>query len=187
MSKYEELKYVLSGATDWGYEYAKKEDVEAAFAELEERHAMELDQWVLELGKTKLENERLKKSLFNVQKAASDAKLSAHEKSRRIDELKAENEKLKMWMKEHFFCDEFLAAEKNEHKATRKALWTMTAYWAEAMGLASCNIANKFMSRENFEVGDDYRQKTIKKYRHRQVVFYKYADYCKRKAQSQGV
>lgn len=39
MSKYEELKYVLSGATDWGYEYAKKEDVEAAFAELEEQHA----------------------------------------------------------------------------------------------------------------------------------------------------
>lgn len=95
MSKYEELKYVLSGATDWGYEYAKKEDVEAAFAELEERHAMELDQWVLELGKIKLENERLKKLLFNAQKAASDAKLSAHEKSRRVDELKAENESLK--------------------------------------------------------------------------------------------
>lgn len=94
MSKYEELKYVLSGATDWGYEYAKKEDVEAAFAELEERHSMELDQWVLELGKKKLENERLKKSLFNVQKAASDAKLSAHEKSRRIDELKAEADKV---------------------------------------------------------------------------------------------
>lgn len=50
---------------------------------------------VLELGKTKLENERLKKSLFNAQKAASEAKLSAHEKSRRIDELKAENESLK--------------------------------------------------------------------------------------------
>lgn len=95
MSRYEELKYVLSGATDWGYEYAKKEDVKAAFAELEERHAMELDQWVLELGKMKLENERLKKLLFNAQKAASDAKLSAHEKSRRIDELKAENESLK--------------------------------------------------------------------------------------------
>lgn len=41
MSKYEELKYVLSGATDWGYEYAKKEDVKAAFDELEERHAMD--------------------------------------------------------------------------------------------------------------------------------------------------
>lgn len=95
MSKYEELKYVLSGATDWDYEYAKKEDVEAAFAELEERHAMELDQWVLELGKIKPENERLKKLLFNAQKAASDAKLSAHEKSRRIDELKTENENLK--------------------------------------------------------------------------------------------
>jgi len=58
----------------------------------------------------------------------------------------------------------------------------MTAEWAEAMGLASCNIAAKFMSRENFEVGDDYRQKTIKKYKHRQVVFCKYADYCRNKA-----
>jgi hypothetical protein len=67
-------------------------------------------------------------------------------------------------------------------KEKTRALWIMTAEWAEAMGLASCNIANKFMNRENFEVGDDYRQKTIKKYRHRQVVFYKYADYCKNKA-----
>ena len=69
MIKYEELKYVLSGATDWGYEYAKKEDVEAAFAELEERHAMELDQWVLELGKMKLENERLKKDIDTLKTA----------------------------------------------------------------------------------------------------------------------
>ena len=67
-------------------------------------------------------------------------------------------------------------------KEKSRALWLMTAEWAEAMGLASCNIANKFMSRENFEVGDDYRQKTIKKYRHRQVVFCKYADYCRNKA-----
>lgn len=67
-------------------------------------------------------------------------------------------------------------------RQSQRALWIMTAEWAEAMGLASCNIANKFMSRENFEVGDDYRQKTIKKYRHRQVVFSKYADYCRNKA-----
>lgn len=72
MSKYEELKYVLSGATDWGYEYAKKEDVEAAFAELEDRHAMELDQWVLELGKTKLENESLKQKLKDLQKYTTE-------------------------------------------------------------------------------------------------------------------
>lgn len=72
MSKYEELKYVLSGATDWGYEYAKKEDVEAAFAELEERHAMVLDQWVLELGKMKLENERLKQKQKDLQEYTSE-------------------------------------------------------------------------------------------------------------------
>lgn len=92
MSKYEELKYVLSGATDWGYEYAKKEDVEAAFAELEERHAMELDQWVLELGKMKRENERLKKDIDTLKTAweqsqsalstISALKLAAEEKHR---------------------------------------------------------------------------------------------------------
>lgn len=71
-----------------------------------------------------------------------------------------------------------------ELNATKRALWLMTAEWAKAMGLASCNIANKFTSRENFEVGDDYRNKTIKKYRHRQVVFYKYADYCSAKAEN---
>lgn len=70
-----------------------------------------------------------------------------------------------------------------ENRRLKRALWLMTAEWAEAMGLASCNIAAKFMSRENFEVGDDYRQKTIKKYRHRQVVFCKYADYCRKKAE----
>lgn len=104
-----------------------------------------------------------------------------------IAELKAENDRLKKckeWMKTHFYCEEILAVEKREHKATKRALWLMTAEWAEAMGLASCNIANKFMSRENFEVGDDYREKTIKKYRHRQVVFYKYADYCRSKAEN---
>ena len=72
---------------------------------------------------------------------------------------------------------------KKERNLTQRSLWLMTAEWAEAMGLASCNIANKFMSQESFEVGDDYRQKTIKKYRHRQVVFCKYADYCRKKAE----
>ena len=71
---------------------------------------------------------------------------------------------------------------KQIHRLNRE-LWLMTAEWAEAMGLASCNIANKFMSRENFEVSDDYRNKTIKRHRHRQVVFYKYADYCRKKAE----
>jgi hypothetical protein len=70
-----------------------------------------------------------------------------------------------------------------EIKRLKRALWFMTAEWADAMGLASCNIASKFMSRENFEVSDDYRNKTIKKYRHRQVVFCKYADYCRQKAE----
>ena len=72
---------------------------------------------------------------------------------------------------------------KKERNLAQRALWFMTAEWADAMGLASCNIANKYISRENFEVSDDYRQKTIQKYRHRQVVFCKYADYCRKKAE----
>lgn len=79
--------------------------------------------------------------------------------------------------------DEVLAKKDIETTKFKVALWLMTAEWAEAMGLASCNIANKFMSRESFEVSDDYRNNTIKKYRHRQVVFYKYADYCRAKAE----
>ena len=85
--------------------------------------------------------------------------------------------------------DERDAFEKSLNEMTeafmqsQRALWLMTAEWAEAMGLASCNIASKFMSRERFEVSEDYRNKTIKKYRHRQVVFYKYADYCRQKAE----
>lgn len=63
-------------------------------------------------------------------------------------------------------------------------LWRMTAEWADAMGLASCNIAAKFMCRENFEVGENYRKRLIEKYRHRQVVFCKYADYCRKKMES---
>ena len=97
------------------------------------------------------------------------------------DKLKAENERLNnllnVWNTYKILGNTF-----NELKATKHALWLMTAEWAEAMGLASCNIAAKFMSRENFEVSDDYRNKTIKKYRHRQVVFCKYANYCRKKA-----
>jgi len=87
----------------------------------------------------------------------------------------------------HDMCNSnfYLKSEADkEIKRLKRALWLMTAEWADAMGLASCNIASKFMSRENFEVSDDYRNKTIKKYRHRQVVFCKYADYCRQKAEA---
>lgn len=79
--------------------------------------------------------------------------------------------------------DEAIAEKEAENRKLKRALWIMTAEWAKAEGLASCNIANKFMSRENFEVSDDYRNNTVKKYRHHQVVFYKYADYCRKKAE----
>ena len=80
--------------------------------------------------------------------------------------------------------DKVLAEKDTENRRLQRALWIMTAEWADAMGLASCNIAAKFRSREQFEVSDDYRDKTIKKYKHRQVVFCKYADYCRAKAEN---
>lgn len=71
-----------------------------------------------------------------------------------------------------------------ENQALKRALWLMTAEWAEAMGLASCNIAIKLSVKERFFYNDEAdREKDIKKYRRRQVVFYKYADYCRAKAE----
>lgn len=104
-----------------------------------------------------------------------------------IDELNAENAQLKAKLESiqaSMYADAVDLGM--EIRRLKRALWLMTAEWAEAMGLASCNIANKFMSRENFEVSDEYRNKTVKKYRHRQVVFYKYADYSRQKAKEGG-
>ena len=71
-----------------------------------------------------------------------------------------------------------------ENYNLKRSLWLMTAEWAEAMGLASCNIAIKLSFKERFFYHDEAnREKDIKKYKHRQVVFYKYADYCRAKAE----
>lgn len=71
-----------------------------------------------------------------------------------------------------------------ENYNLKRSLWLMTAEWAKAMGLASCNIAIKLSVKERFFYHDEAnREKDIKKYRHRQVVFYKYADYCGKKAE----
>lgn len=71
-----------------------------------------------------------------------------------------------------------------ENYNLKRSLWLMTAEWAEAMGLASCNIAIKLSVKERFFYHDEAnREKDIKKYKHRQVVFYKYADYCRMKAE----
>ena len=75
-----------------------------------------------------------------------------------------------------------------ELRASHHALWLMTAEWADAMGLASCNIAIKLSVKERFFYNDEAnREKDIKKYRHRQVIFYKYADYCRKKAEEYAV
>lgn len=70
-----------------------------------------------------------------------------------------------------------------DNRKLKHMLWLMTAEWAEAMGLASCNIAIKLSFKERFFYNDEAnRAKDVKKYRHRQVVFYRYADYCIKKA-----
>ena len=38
----------------------------------------------------------------------------------------------KEWMEKHFYCEEMLAVEKREHKATKRALWMARANRAEA-------------------------------------------------------
>ena len=76
------------------------------------------------------------------------------------------------------------AVLKATKRMLKRDLWLMTAEWAEGMGLASCNIAIKLSFKERFFYHDEAnREKDIKKYRHRQVVFYKYADYCRAKAE----
>lgn len=66
----------------------------------------------------------------------------------------------------------------------KRAMWLMTAEWAEAMGLASCNIAIKLSYKERFFYNDEAnRENDIRKYKHRQVVFYRYSDYCRAKAE----
>ena len=126
--------------------------------------------------------DELKRKLHDAEMAKDDAEAANTEYSDDIRKLKAENEMLKDKLRHYPVMAALLDSDKEELRYMKRSLLIMTAEWADAMGLASCNIANKFTSRENFEVGDDYRQKTIKKYRHRQVAFCKYADYCRNKA-----
>ena len=71
-----------------------------------------------------------------------------------------------------------------ENRRLKRMLWLMTAEWADAMGLASCNIAIKLCCKERFFYIDEARRrKDIAKYKHRQIVYYKYADYCLAKAE----
>lgn len=130
------------------------------------------------IAELKAENERLTIDKRN-------AELRADVADATVEKQKAENAELKQKLEvvQATAYEESMDAGVENWKL-RKALWLITAEWAEAMGLASCNIANKFMIRENFEVSDDYRNKTIKRYMHRQVVFYKYADYCRKKVEA---
>lgn len=68
-----------------------------------------------------------KKDIHDAEMAKDDAEAANTEYREDIKQLKAKNEKLKTWMKEHFYCDEMLVVEKREHKATRRALWISRA------------------------------------------------------------
>lgn len=81
-------------------------------------------------------------------------------------------------------ADKVIADKDAEIRRLKRDLWVMTAEWAKGMGLAACNIAIKLSFKERFFYHDEAnREKDIKKYRHRQVVFCKYADYCQAKAE----
>ena len=103
-----------------------------------------------------------------------------------IKHLESENAELKQKLEDvqaSMYCD--VVDANMDNRRLKRALWLMTAEWAEGMGLASCNIAIKLSVKERFYYHDEAnREKDIKKYRHRQVVFYKYADYCRKKAEA---
>ncbi len=100
------------------------------------------------------------------------------EKDKEIAELKQKLESVQASM----YAD--VVDANMDNRRLKRALWLMTAEWADAMGLASCNIAIKLSFKERFFYHDEAnREKDIKKYKHRQVVFYKYADYCRAKAE----
>ena len=104
---------------------------------------------------------------------------NADEVDAAIAELKQKLEDVQASM----YCD--VVDANMDNRRLKRALWLMTAEWAEGMGLASCNIAIKLSVKERFYYHDEAnREKDIKKYRHRQVVFYKYADYCRKKAEA---
>ena len=90
-----------------------------------------------------------------------------------ISRLRAENAELKQKLEDTKATAyaESVDAGMRERRLKR-ALWLMNAEWAKGMGLASCNIAIKLSFKERFFYNDEAnREKDIKKYRHRQVVF----------------
>lgn len=110
------------------------------------------------------------------------------DKGENVDEVNAAITELKAALKEsedaRYEAGADAADYYQENRRLKGDLWLMTAEWAEGMGLASCNIAIKLSFKERFFYHDEAnRVKDIKKYKHRQVVFYKYADYCRVKAE----
>ena len=90
------------------------------------------------------------------------------EKDKEIAELKQKLESVQASM----YAD--VVDANMDNRRLKRALWLMTAEWADAMGLASCNIAIKLSFKERFFYHDEAnREKDIKKYNHRKVVFYK--------------
>lgn len=182
-------------------EVCLKEDVDAAIEELKEKLRDHCASCPVKEQEDDVVAD-LKKKLHDAEMRADLAEAANTEYREDIKKLKAENESLKAELQKQkdayseldamyqrdtgIACNAFGQGSVNCKKlrATRRALWLMTAEWAEGMGLASCNIAIKLSFKERFFYHDEAnREKDIKKYRHRQVVFYKYADYCRKKAE----
>ena len=131
------------------------------------------------------ELERLRPMEASLEMAEADVKAYKQrvaDLEKEIAELKSEIRR-KEAVEQRWF--EQCMEARSEAIRLKRALWLMTSEWAEGMGLASCNIAIKLSVKERFFYHDEAnREKDIKKYRHRQVVFYKYADYCRKKAEA---
>ena len=151
------LEPIIADDVVWGKAYYEMHEVDDVIANL------------------KAENDHLRSTTHSERDEYIDM-VNARDKE--IAELKQKLESVQASM----YAD--VVAAGMENRRLKRALWLMTAEWAEGMGLASCNIAIKLSFKERFFYHDEAnREKDIKKYKHRQVVFYKYADYCRAKAE----
>ncbi len=177
--KCDELQQV-ENPIEWGLYYDKPE-VDAAIAELKaenerlnnalDKERSETIKYMDELCNAKNEIERLTIDKRNAELRADVADATIAKLNAKLESVQAST-----------YVDSVDAGMRE--RRLKRDLWLMTAEWAEGMGLASCNIAIKLSFKERFFYHDEAnREKDIKKYKHRQVVFYKYADYCRAKAE----
>ena len=130
----------------------------------------------------------LKQAIHDAEMAKDDAEAANTEYREDIKKLNAENEKLKTWMKEHFYCDEMLVVEKREHKADRRALWIARAERAEAehahwATIWFCNIKISLNINKSSVSQDPYKSNTFRNASEWRNMWYDIASKCRAKAE----